>query len=76
VVRPDDLGAADRQYVMVRGILNSDGRFDKLALVFPGELGRKDVLLSSLKQWAFRPASRDGVPSEVEILLIIPSQAE
>ena len=76
VVRPDDLGAADRQYVMVHGILNSDGRFDKLALVFPGELGRKDVLLSSLKQWAFRPASRDGVPSEVEILLIIPSQAE
>jgi len=76
IVRPEEMGATEREYVLVHGILKSDGRFDNLALVYPHEIDRKELLMSSLKQWAFRPASRDGVPSEVEILLIIPSQAQ
>lgn len=61
---------------MVHGILTPEGRFEQLALVFPGELEKKDLLMSSLKRWTFRPATRDGVPSAIEILLIIPSQTE
>ncbi|HXJ41534.1 MAG TPA: hypothetical protein VNH18_19805, partial [Bryobacteraceae bacterium] len=76
IVRPDDLGNSNRDYVIVHGILNSDGHFEQLALLFPMELARKDLLMNSLKQWTFRPAARDGVPSDIEILLIIPGQAD
>jgi len=44
--------------------------------VFPDELERRDLLMSSLKLWAFRPATRDGVNTSVEVLLIIPRQTE
>ncbi len=74
IVRPNDIGISSREYVIVRGILSVAGRFEQLALVFPNDLGRKDLLMESLRQWTFRPASRDGVPAEVEVLLIIPSQ--
>jgi hypothetical protein len=45
-------------------------------MVFPGEFNQKDLLLRSLEQWTFRPASRDGVAADVEILLIIPNNPE
>jgi hypothetical protein len=76
VVRPDELGTSNREYVIVHGILTTDGRLDQLTPVFPQNLERRDLLMSSLKQWTFRPATRDGVPSDVEILLIIPSQSD
>ena len=76
IVRPNEMTAGEREYVLVHGILKTDGRFENLALVYPREIDRKELLISSLKQWTFRPASRDGVPSEVEVLLIIPSQVQ
>ncbi len=74
ILRPDQLADADTDYIIVHGILNSAGQFDQLAMVFPAELNKKDLLLKSLKLWAFRPASRDGVPVAVEVLLIIPRE--
>lgn len=74
IVRPETMSFSE--YVIVHGILGADGRFDQLGLLFPGDLEKKDLLISSLKQWTFRAATRDGVPSEVEILLIIPGQSE
>ena len=53
-----------------------EGRFDHLALLFPTKLQNADLLMRALKQWLFRPATRDGTPTEVEILLIIPNQVE
>lgn len=74
IVRPETLSFTE--YVIVHGMLSSEGRFDQLALIFPLEFEKKDLLMSSLKQWTFRAANRDGAPSEVEILLIIPGQSE
>jgi len=76
IERPDSIGTVNRDYIIVHGIVNSDGRFDQLALVFPNEFEQKDLLMTSLKRWTFRAASRDGVPSDIEVLLIIPSQAD
>ena len=76
VMRPDGWGASDPDYVMVHGTLTSAGKFDQMTLAFPDELERKDLLLKSLKMWAFRPASRDGEPIAVEVLLIIPRQPD
>lgn len=72
MIRPDQ--TSDSDYVLVRGSITAKGRFDQLALVFPQDLEKKDLLLRSLGQWEFRPASRDGVPIGVEILLIIPRE--
>jgi len=72
VIRPDH--TSDSDYVLVRGNISDKGHFDQLALVFPQELEKRDLLLRSLGQWEFRPASRDGVPTGVEVLLIIPRE--
>lgn len=74
IMRPEAFGPSDPDYIMVHGMLTTDGQFDQLAMVFPEELSTKDLLLHSLKLWAFRPASRDGEPVPVEVLLIIPRQ--
>ena len=76
MLRPDRLGDSDSDYVMVKGMLTSGGQFEQLAMVFPDNMETRDLLLASLKSWAFRPASRDGEPTAVEVLLIIPKQME
>ena len=72
MLRPDELSEFDSDYIMFHGMLNKDGQFDKLAMIYPAEIDNQALLLRSLNQWAFRPASRDGVPVAVEVLLIIP----
>jgi hypothetical protein len=76
MLRLDRLSDFEPDYVMVHGMLTSAGQFDQLAMLFPAELEQRDLLLKSLKLWAFRPASRDGQPVAVEVLLIIPRQTE
>lgn len=76
IERPDRWSASDPDYIMVHGLITAAGKFDQLALVSPNDLEKKDLLLDSLKLWDFRPASRDGEPTAVEVLLIIPHEAE
>ena len=60
-------------YVMVHGFLEADGRFDGLRVL--GIHGAEDGLsiLPVLQQWELRPATQDGRPVRVEILLAIPA---
>lgn len=74
MIRPDRIGEAPSDYIIVHGFVNSKGKFEQLALVLPSELAEKELLLSSLEDWEFRPATNDGVPTGVEILLIIPRE--
>jgi hypothetical protein len=74
IVRPDHAGNSG--YVLVRGMVTIEGRFDQLAMVFPQDPEGKDLLIQSLSRWAFRPAKRDGEPAAVEVLLIIPRETE
>lgn len=76
MLRPDSLATGNADYVILHGDISAEGHFQRLGLVFPNELEQKDLLLHSLKNWEFRPASRDGVATEVEFLLIIPSETE
>jgi hypothetical protein len=78
IVRPSaiSMDGANADYILIHGTLTAGGRFDKLAMVFPGEFKQKDLLMRSLQQWTFRPASRDGVAADVEVLLIIPNSPE
>jgi hypothetical protein len=76
MLRPDTLNAADQDYVVIRAVINSNGQFEQLGLVYPGEVAEQEKLLGALRQWAFRPASRAGQAVAVETLLIIPKQGE
>lgn len=62
--------------IMVRGIVNTSGRFEQLGVVFPLEFAQAKFLLSALQQWQFRPAMQNGQIAAVEVLLIIPEEAE
>jgi hypothetical protein len=74
MLRPDSLSVADLDYIVVRGTINCNGRFERLGLVYPSELSEQEKLLGALRQWTFRPASRDGQAVAVEVLLVIPMQ--
>jgi hypothetical protein len=56
------------------GKLQPNGHFmDMRALAKPQYQDRPE-LLPYLEQWEFRPAERDGIAAEIEILLIIPPE--
>ena len=76
MMRPDQGSASAPDYMILHGTITAAGRFDQLAVIFPADYAEKELLVSSLKLWEFRPAARDGVPVPVEALLIIPHQPE
>jgi hypothetical protein len=61
--------------IIVHGFVNSVGRFEKLAIVFPVEFSQRKFVLGALEQWRFRAAMQNGLLTAVEVLLIIPAEA-
>jgi hypothetical protein len=64
----------DPDYLIVHGFITASGRFERLSAVGDLDSASKGLLLAALEHWEFRPASRDGEPSAVEIVLIIPRE--
>ena len=64
--------ANDPEYVMVHGFITMAGKFERLTTLGEIDPASSAKLVAALEHWEFRPASRDGEPSAVEILLIIP----
>jgi len=62
--------------IMVHGFVNTSGRFEKLAIVFPVDFAQAKFVLGALEQWQFRAAMQNGLMTVVEVLLIIPAEAE
>jgi hypothetical protein len=61
--------------IIVHGFVNTAGRFEKLAIVFPVEFSQRKFVLGALEQWRFRAAMQNGLLTAVEVLLIIPAEA-
>jgi hypothetical protein len=76
MTRPSIDADANTDAIMVHGFVNTSGRFEQLAVVFPSELAEAKFLLHALQQWQFRPAMQNGQATAVEVLLIIPDQTE
>jgi hypothetical protein len=76
ITRPSIDADSNTDAIMVHGFVNTAGRFEQLAVVFPTELAETKFLLHALQQWRFRPAMQNGQASEVEVLLIIPDSIE
>jgi hypothetical protein len=69
---PEDLNG---DAIMVHGFVNTSGRFEKLAVVFPVGFAQAKFVLGALEQWRFRAAVQNGVLTAVEVLLIIPAES-
>jgi hypothetical protein len=73
ILRPNiDSGEVNADAMIVHGFVNANGRFESLQIVFPDAVGHAQTLLNQMAQWQFRPATDNGQPTKVEILLIIP----
>ncbi len=72
MARPQVSFESDDEHLFVHGIIDFTGKFQQLAIVGDAVVGNKQGLLASLYLWQFRPAMRDGRPTAVEVLLIIP----
>ncbi len=59
-------------YIMVHGFLDKGGQFKDMTVLRAHDQQTAVLLLPQLSQWHFRPATRDGVPILVEVLLAIP----
>ena len=62
--------------LMVHGVLNESGRLENMAIAYPQGYAHSSFVLRELAQWLFRPALQLGKPTAVEILLIIPEEAD
>lgn len=60
------------QPALFQGVLGANGRFVHLRPVLDADFQPQPELLQYLEQWQFRPAKVDGVPGDVEVLLLIP----
>jgi hypothetical protein len=60
------------QPALFQGVLGANGRFVHLRPVLGADFQSLPELLPYLEQWQFRPAKVDGVPGEVEVLLLVP----
>jgi hypothetical protein len=76
ITRPSIDADANADAIMVHGFVNVLGRFEQLAVIFPTELAETKFLLHALQQWQFRPAMQNGQATAMEVLLIIPAEAE
>jgi hypothetical protein len=70
IVPPGD-GNRDRIAVL-HGFVTNKGQFRSLEAARVEDESLLQSIESHLAQWLFRPATRDGVPIEVEILLLLP----
>ena len=75
IFRPNLLATdVEADALMVHGVLNASGKLEQLAVAFPEGFPRASFVVNALSRWQFRPASENGKPMAVEILLIIPEE--
>ena len=77
IVRPSNgAGEMEADALMVHGFVNTAGHFEGLNIVVPPDYPGAKLMLDSLQQWEFRPAVQNGQNVRVEVLLIIPEEAQ
>ncbi len=71
-VRPPAPVMPKASYVVVHGLIDLRGEFQDLEVVGARFASLLPMLKPSLNKWRFRPASKNGKPIQVEVLLLIP----
>jgi TonB family protein len=58
--------------VQIAAILDKEGRLEKIAILTRPATMTEQSVMQDLGEWEFKPATRDGVPVDVEVVIEIP----
>ncbi len=58
--------------VQISAVLDKDGRLDNLVILTRPLTISEQVVIQDLASWEFKPAMRDGIPIDVEVVIEIP----
>jgi len=71
-VDPVPPGARTEIRVQVQAVINKEGKFDRILLLRDLAPALESAVLRDVKSWEFKPATRDGVPVDIDVVLEIP----
>jgi hypothetical protein len=71
-VEPVPPGARTEIRVQFQAVINKEGKFDRITLLRDLSPALESAVLRDLKSWEFTPATRDGVPVDIDAVLEIP----
>jgi hypothetical protein len=71
-VDPVPPGARTEIRVQFQAVINKQGKFDRVLLLRDLSPSLEGAVLKDLKAWEFKPATRDGVAVDIDVVLEIP----
>ena len=71
-VDPVPPGARTEIRVQIEATITKEGKFDRLLLLRDLTPALETAILRDVKSWEFKPATRDGVPVDIDVVLEIP----
>lgn len=64
-------GPSGAERVQISAVLEKDGRFGRIAVPAKAGTDLEQTVVQDLQAWQFKPATRDGVPIDVDVILEI-----
>jgi hypothetical protein len=58
--------------VQVQAVITKEGKLDRILLLRDLAPGLEGAVLRDVKSWEFKPATRDGKPIDIDVVLEIP----
>jgi TonB family protein len=65
-------GASGQARVQIAAVLDKEGRLGKITILARPNTMTEQAVMQDLASWEFKPATRDGVPVDVEVVIEIP----
>jgi hypothetical protein len=65
-------GSSGAERIQISGILAKDGKLGTIGVTSRAGAAIDQALIQDLESWEFKPATRDGVPIDVEVVIEIP----
>jgi hypothetical protein len=65
-------GSPGQARVQIAAVLDKDGRLEKIAMLARPATMTEQAVMQDLDSWEFKPATRDGIPVDVEVVIEIP----
>jgi hypothetical protein len=71
-VDPVPPGARTEIRVQIQAVINKQGKFERILLLRDLAPALESAVLRDVKSWEFTPATRDGMPVDIDVVLEIP----
>jgi hypothetical protein len=71
-VDPVPPGPRTELRVQIQAMITKEGKFDRILLLRDLSPALESAVLRDVKSWEFKPATRDGLPVDIDVVLEIP----